>query len=110
MLLEKTFDLCVVNNLPVEQNAHSNTWMMALIFNEWLIKQDNILDQKIVLLVDICTARSVSVLLKNIKVYLPADTEMLIQPCDQEIIRTQKACYCRETHSRNVLDMKKIKL
>ncbi|KAL4096621.1 hypothetical protein QTP88_021540 [Uroleucon formosanum] len=64
------------------------------IFCQWLIKWDNELDRKIVLLVDNCTAHSVSLNLKNIKlVFLPANTTSLIQPCDQGIIRTLKAYY-----------------
>ena len=80
--------------LPVEYYANSSAWMAADIFNEYLMKEDNILDHKIVLLVDNCTTHSVNVLLKNIKVvYIPANTTVLIQPYDHRIISTLKAYY-----------------
>ncbi|KAL4107458.1 hypothetical protein QTP88_017800 [Uroleucon formosanum] len=68
--------------------------MTQEIFCQWLIKWDNELDRKIVLLVDNCTAHNVNLNLKNIKlVFLPANTTSLIQPCNQGIIRKLKAYY-----------------
>jgi len=83
-----------VKALPVDYTANKNAWMTQEIFSQWLIKWDNELDRKIVLLIDNCTAHNVSLNLKNIKlVFLPANTTSLIQPCDQGIIRTLKAYY-----------------
>ena len=55
--------------------ANSNTWIIAAIFNVCLIKWDNVIDLKTVLIVDKCIAHS---LLKNIiVVYFPANTKAL---------------------------------
>jgi hypothetical protein len=90
-----------VKRLPVDYCANTNAWMTTPIFNDWLLKWDNRLNHKIVLLVDNCTAHVVKVNLKHIKViFLPANTTALIQPCDQGIIRTMKAYYRREMRSR----------
>lgn len=74
--------------------------MTAAIFNEWLNKCDNVLDNNIILLVDSWTTHSVSILLENIELctFLP------IQPCDQEIIKTLKSYYHLEMLSRILLD------
>ncbi|KAL4103218.1 hypothetical protein QTP88_010049 [Uroleucon formosanum] len=61
-----------VKALPVDYTAKKNAWMTQEIFSQWLIKWDNELDRKIVLLIDNCTAHN---------------------PCDQGIIRTLKAYY-----------------
>jgi len=56
-----------VKALPVDYIANKNAWMTQEIFSQWLMKWDNELDRKIVLLVDNCTAHNVSLNLKNIK-------------------------------------------
>lgn len=56
-----------VKALPVDYTANKNACMTQEIFSQWLIKCDNELDRKIVLLVDNCTAHNVSLNLKNIK-------------------------------------------
>ena len=100
-----------VKQLPVEYCANSNAWMTTTIFNEWLMKWDEKLKRKIVLLVDNCTAHGVKVSLKNIKVvFLPANTTSLIQPCDQGIIRTLKAYYRREMRARILENMEDKKI
>lgn len=72
-----------------------------MIFNDWLVKWDNGLDHRIMLLVNDSPAHSVCVSLKNIKViYLPTDTTSVVPPCDQGVIRTLKAYYRRNIHSR----------
>lgn len=83
-----------VKKLPVDYHANSNAWMTILIFSEWLQKWDKRLTRKIILLVDNCTAHSVTCTLKNIRlIYLPANTTSLLQPCDQGIIKTLKGYY-----------------
>ncbi|XP_025190385.1 tigger transposable element-derived protein 6-like [Melanaphis sacchari] len=83
-----------VKALPVDYTANKNAWMTREIFSQWLIKWDNELDRKIVIFVDNCTVHNVSLNLKKIKlVFLPANTTLLIQLCDQGIIRTLKAYY-----------------
>jgi len=83
-----------VKALPVNYTINKNAWMTQEIFSQWLIKWDNELYRKNVLLVDNCTAHNVSLNLKNIKlVFLPANITSLIQSCDQGIIHTLKAYY-----------------
>lgn len=70
-----------VKALPVDYSANKNAWMTLEIFSQWLIKWDNELRRNILLLVDNCTAHSVSLNLKNIKlVFLPANITFIIQP------------------------------
>jgi len=60
--------------------------MTSVIFNEWLIKWDKQLNNKIVLLIDNCPVHVVNVSLKHIKIiFLLAYTTSLIQPCEQKI-------------------------
>ena len=95
-----------VKHLPVDYCANKNAWMTTLFFNDWLAKWDKELDHCIILLVDNCTAHSVNVALKHIKVvFLPANTTSLIQPCDQGIIRSFKAYYRREMRTRILENM-----
>src|SRR5215469_1845088 len=90
-----------VRSLPVDYYSNANSWITSVIFNNWLVKWDLELKQKIVLLVDNCTAHTNNSLLKNIKViFLPANTTSLIQPCDKGNIRAFKAHYCREMRAR----------
>ena len=95
-----------VSQFPVDYHANSNAWMTASIFQEWLLKWDNRLNRKIVLLVDNCAAHIANINLRNIKVvFLPANTTSLIQPCDQGIIRALKAYYRREMRTRILENM-----
>jgi hypothetical protein len=90
-----------VKSLPVDYYGNKTAWMTAVIFEEWLLKWDKELKQNILLLIDNCTAHSVNVSLKLIKVvYLPANTTSILQPCDQGIIRALKAHYRREMRAR----------
>ena len=74
------------------------------IFSEWVKMWDRSLQtskRKVVLLVDNCTAHSITANLKSIEiVYLPANTTSILQPCDQGIIRTLKARYRNEMRRR----------
>lgn len=92
-----------VHHLPVDYFANSNAWMTKSIFHEWLVKWDRSLKQKILLLLDNCSAHGQEddIHLENIKLFfLPANTTSLIQPCDQGIIRTLKAYYRTEMRRR----------
>ncbi|KAL4121290.1 hypothetical protein QTP88_013834 [Uroleucon formosanum] len=57
-----------VNALPVDYTANKNAWMTQEIFCQWLIKWDNELDKKIVLLVDNCIAHNANDLSKKINI------------------------------------------
>jgi len=93
-----------VKCLPVDYYANTNVWMTSVIFNEWLIKWDKQLNNKIVLFIDNCPAHVVNVSLKHIKIIiLPANKTSFIQPCDQGIIKTLKLFYHKEMRTR-ILD------
>jgi hypothetical protein len=47
-----------VNSLLVDYYSNANAWMTNVIFNDWLVKWDLELNQKIVLLVDNCKAHT----------------------------------------------------
>jgi hypothetical protein len=88
-------------SLPVDYYSNANAWMTCVFFNNWLVKWDLELKQKIFFLADNCTAHTNTSLLKNIKViFLPACITSLIQPCDQGFIRAFKAHYRREKRAR----------
>jgi hypothetical protein len=57
------------------------------------------------LLADNCTAHTNNSLLKNIKVILPANITLLIQPSDQGITRAFKAHYHREMHVQIIAEI-----
>jgi hypothetical protein len=80
--------------------------MTRVIFNDWwLVKRDLEIKRKTVLFVDNYTALTNISLLKNIKViFLPANTTLLIQLCDQGIIRAFKAHYRREMRARIIAE------
>lgn len=88
----------------MKYEANANAWMTAHIFNAWLTNWDQKLElvqRKIVVLVDNCTAHKVNSNLLNIKlIFLPANTTSLIQPCDQGIINSLKAHYRRAIKER----------
>jgi len=89
-----------VKCLPVDYYANTNAWMTS-VFNEWLIKWDKQLNNKIVLLIDNCPAHVVNVSLKHIRIiFLAANTASLIQPCDQGIIKTLKSYYRKQMRTR----------
>ncbi|XP_006001587.1 tigger transposable element-derived protein 4 [Latimeria chalumnae] len=87
-----------VHHLPISYVSSSNMWMTAFLFQEWLREWDKSLKaqhRRIALIVDNCPAHP-TVKLNNIKMmFLPPNVTLLIQPCDQGIIRTLKAHYCR---------------
>jgi hypothetical protein len=90
-----------VKCLPVDYYANTDAWMTSVIFNEWLMKWDKQLSNKIVLLIDNCPAHVVNVSLKHIKIiFLPANTISIIQPCDQGIIKTLKLYYRKQMWTR----------
>ena len=96
--------------MPVEYFSSANAWMTNLIFNNWLIKWDRELRQKIILLIDNCTAHTNNLSLKNIKIiFLPSNTTSLIQPCDQGIIRTLKAYYHRQICEKIIAELDEIR-
>uniref|UniRef100_H3A5L0 HTH CENPB-type domain-containing protein n=1 Tax=Latimeria chalumnae TaxID=7897 RepID=H3A5L0_LATCH len=87
-----------VRHLPVCYAANASAWMTGYLFGEWLKDWDRKLGQerrKILLLVDNCTAH---VTLE----FLPKNTTSILQPCDQGIIRTAKAYFCKQM-ARTVL-------
>lgn len=73
----------------------NNAWMIAAIFKDWLINWDKELNRNVLLLIDNCPAHIIDCInLRHIKViFLPTNTTLVIQPCDQCIIRTFKAYY-----------------
>ena len=89
-----------MDNLPVTYRAYKKAWMTSQIFTEWLAAWDLYLtkvNQKILLLVDNCTAHLHVSLLKNIQLkILPPNTTSLIQPMDQGIIKNLKTLYHKE--------------
>jgi hypothetical protein len=54
-----------VRNLPVDYYANANACLTSVIFNDWLVKWDLELKQKIVLLLDNCTAHKQFVIKKH---------------------------------------------
>ncbi|GBN08437.1 hypothetical protein AVEN_128658-1 [Araneus ventricosus] len=75
--------------------------MTSVIINYWLLKWDNQLNHKILLLIDNCKAHILNVSLKHINVvFLPANATSLILPCDQGIIRALKVYYQHEMQVR----------
>ena len=88
-----------VDNLPVTCRANKKAWT-SQIFTEWLAAWDSYLtkvNQKILLLVDNCTAHPHVSTLKNIQLeFLSPNTTSLIQPMDQGIIKNLKTLYRKE--------------
>ncbi len=77
--------------LPVQYKANKNAWIMATLFEEWLICWDQDLKRNILLLVDNCFAHIINVKLQHIKVVFSlGNTMSVLQPCDR-------------THLENVL-------
>ena len=89
-----------VDNLLVIYRANKKSWMTSQIFTEWLAAWDSNLtkvNQKILLLVDNCTAHPHVSTLKDIQlVFLLPNTTSLIQPMDQGIIKNLKTLYRKE--------------
>lgn len=94
-----------VKKSPVSYTANKTAWKTSVIFGDWLKSWDaELKNRKIVLLVDNCIAHNSPSVLRNIKVvFLPANTTLILQPCDQGIIRTFKAHY-RSKMRRRVED------
>ena len=68
--------------------------------------RDRQLKKNIFLLIVNCTAHVETVPLKCIKIiFLPANSTLLLQPCDQEVIQTFKVYYRKEICSRILENM-----
>ena len=84
-----------VKKLSVDYYANKTSWMMTVIFNDWLCKWDDKLKQDILLLVDNYTAHIANVTLKHINViFFPTNTISLLQPYDRGVICVLKSYYC----------------
>ncbi len=53
-----------VKMLPVQYKANKNAWMMATLFEEWLVRWDQDLKRNILVLVDNCPAHVLNLKLK----------------------------------------------
>ena len=84
-----------VKTFPREYRSSRNAWMTSQIWTNWLQNWDLQLckeNQKILLLVDNCSAHA-GVPLKQIQMtFVPPNTRSLNQPCDMRAIRVLKAC------------------
>lgn len=87
-----------IKTLPVDYKANSKAWMTSAIFEEWLTNWDKKLKKDTLpLLVDNCPGHAMKVTLKHLNVvFLPANTTLIVQPCDHGIINTFKAFYKME--------------
>ena len=80
-------------NLPCKYKSQKKSRMDSHIFEEWVRKLDRTFPmegRKIVLLIDDCPAHpSVSNLTNVQLVFLPPNTTSVLQPMDQDVIRSQ---------------------
>ncbi|XP_039291045.1 tigger transposable element-derived protein 4-like [Nilaparvata lugens] len=86
-----------VNLLPVTYESNKSVWMTSELFASWLRKWDNELklkNDKILLMVDNCPAHPHVENLTSINlVFLPPNTTSVLQPLDQDVIRSLKVNY-----------------
>ncbi|CAG8834649.1 44094_t:CDS:2, partial [Gigaspora margarita] len=88
------------NQVTVILTCNAVAWMQTSIFQNWLSDLDRRMrcaHQKILLLLDNCSAHSVEGLnLRNIKVvFFPERTTAWLQPCDAGVIYSFKCHYCK---------------
>lgn len=88
-----------VRKLPVEYTANKKAWMVATMFNDWIINLDKRFlreNRKVALIIDNCPAHP-HIELKAIKlIFLPPNTTSVLQPCDQGIIQNLKLNYRKQ--------------
>ena len=84
-----------MSRLPVQYEAN---WMISDLFSSWLMNLDKrfvCAGRKIVLVIDNCPAHpNIEASFKAIKLlFLPPNTTVKLQPCDQGIIQNLKVRY-----------------
>ena len=93
--------------LPVDYSSNRRAWMTSKLFEEWLDKLNQSMQQKgrsILLLVDNCSAHP-DVHRSNVKlVFLPPNTTSKLQPCDAGILQAVKLVY-RKKLLRRVISL-----
>uniref|UniRef100_G3MM83 HTH CENPB-type domain-containing protein n=1 Tax=Amblyomma maculatum TaxID=34609 RepID=G3MM83_AMBMU len=86
-------------HIPVRYRNNKKAWMTRDLFQEWLLEFDGLMEQKkrkVVLVLDNCTAHSVSVKLTSVELlFLPPNTTAGLQPMDAGVIANFKALYRR---------------
>lgn len=95
-----------MNNLPVDYRANRKAWMTGEIFLTWIQKLDRQFcakNRKVLMVLDNCSAHSVTGL-SNIEIaFLPLNTTSALQPMDQGIIQFVKTKYRRCVLERMLL-------
>jgi hypothetical protein len=90
----------------VEYAANRKAWMVSSLFENWLRHIDRrmaVQGRKIILFIDNCPAHPKIQDLKAIKlVYFLPNTTSVLQPCDQEIIWSNKSHYRRQLMQRMI--------
>lgn len=86
-------------HIPVRYRSNKKAWMTRDLFEEWLLEMDSVIEsqgRKVVLLLDNCSAHSVSPKLTSIELmFLPPNTTAGLQPLDAGVIANFKALYRR---------------
>jgi len=86
-----------IKSFPMKYKSNAKAWMTSQIFADWLKEINKEMAKKkrhILLFIDNCRAHSNLPTLKNILVkFLPPNSTSKLQPLDQGIIRSFKACY-----------------
>lgn len=86
-------------HIPVRYRSNKKAWMTRDLFEEWLLELDGIIEsqgRKVVLLLDNCSAHSVSPKLTSIELmFLPPNTTAGLQPLDAGVIANFKVLYRR---------------
>ncbi len=73
---------------------NSNPWMNLYIFKEWLFELNEKPKQKILLTLDNTPVHPIYTMYSNVKLlYFQLNRTTLIQPCDQEIIKSFESLY-----------------
>lgn len=86
-------------HIPVHYRSNKKAWMTRVLFEEWLLEMDSVIEsqgRKVVLLLDNCSAHNVSPKLTSIELmFLPPNTTAGLQPLDAGVIANFKALYRR---------------
>ena len=86
-----------IKKLPCLYRDQNKSWMDSTLFKEWVRELDNQLEkenQKVALIIDNCTAHPEIRRFKAIDFFfLPPNTTTVLQPMNQEVIRSLKARY-----------------
>ena len=86
-----------VKQLPCRYRAQKKSWMIGVLFEEWVRKLDasfRAQSRKVALLIDNCPAHPEIKNPTNINlIFLPPNTTSVLQPMDQGVIRSLKVHY-----------------